>query len=157
MKNKMILWVCTVVTVVVSLMAVIVRLEPRGEGIPRAQAMKAMALAFTDKAACEQLATERKQSHFSEKEKNNWFVIYMDYLYDQGCLDEEMTPPTLTAAQDFLTYGEAAYMAGSVSGKLKGEAGSTRNNREQPIPADEWWELYDAYARRQIQRERYRR
>ena len=110
----------------------------------RAQAMKAMALAFTDKAACEQLAAERKQSHFSEKEKNNWFVIYMDYLYDQGCLDEEMTPPTLTAAQDFLTYGEAAYMAGSVSGKLKGKAGSTRNNREQAIPADEWWELYDA-------------
>lgn len=144
MKNKMILWVCTVITVVVSLMAVIVRLEPRGEGITRAQAMKAMALAFTDKAACEQLAAERKQSHFSEKEKNNWFVIYMDYLYDQGCLDEEMTPPTLTAAQDFLTYGEAAYMAGSVSGKLKGKAGSTRNNREQAIPADEWWELYDA-------------
>ena len=69
MKNKMILWVCTVVTVVVSLMAVIVRLEPRGEGIPRAQAMKAMALAFTDKAACEQLATEREAIPFFGKRK----------------------------------------------------------------------------------------
>ena len=47
MKNRMIAWVSGVVLVVVTLMVIIVKLEPPRDGIIRAQAMKAMALALT--------------------------------------------------------------------------------------------------------------
>ena len=53
MKNRMIAWVSGVVLVVVTLMVIIVKLEPPRDGIIRAQAMKAMALALTDKEECE--------------------------------------------------------------------------------------------------------
>ena len=142
MKNRMIAWVSGVVLVVVTLMVIIVKLEPPRDGIIRAQAMKAMALALTDKEECEKRAEERGTSHFSAKEKDNWFVKYMDYLYDEGYLDPELTPASLAAAQGYLTYAEASYMAGQVSGKLKLQAGSTRNNRDQAFPEEDWWQLY---------------
>ena len=142
MKNRMIAWVSGVVLVVVTLMVIIVKLEPPRDGIIRAQAMKAMALALTDKEECEKRAKERGTSHFSAKEKDNWFVKYMDYLYDEGYLDPELTPASLASAQGYLTYAEAAYMAGQVSGKLKLQAGSTRNNRDQALPEEDWWQLY---------------
>ena len=142
MKNRMIAWVSGVVLVVVTLMVIIVKLEPPRDGIIRAQAMKAMALALTDKEECEKRAKERGTSHFSAKEKDNWFVKYMDYLYDEGYLDPELTPAFLASAQGYLTYAEAAYMAGQVSGKLKLQAGSTRNNRDQAFPEEDWWQLY---------------
>ena len=142
MKNRMIAWVSGVVLVVVTLMVIIVKLEPPRDGIIRAQAMKAMALALTDKEECEKRAKERGTSHFSAKEKDNWFVKYMDYLYDEGYLDQELTPASLASAQGYLTYAEAAYMAGQVSGKLKLQAGSTRNNRDQAFPEEDWWQLY---------------
>ena len=50
---------------------------------------------------------------------------YTDYLYDEGYLLPELTPASLASAQGYLTYAEAAYMAGQVSGKLKLQAGST--------------------------------
>ena len=142
MKNRMIAWVSGVVLVVVTLMVIIVKLEPPRDGIIRAQAMKAMALALTDKEECEKRAKERGTSHFSAKEKDNWLVKYMDYLYDEGYLDPELTPASLASAQGYLTYAEAAYMAGQVSGKLKLQAGSTRNNRDQAFPEEDWWQLY---------------
>ena len=142
MKNRMIAWVSGVVLVVVTLMVIIVKLEPPRDGIIRAQAMKAMALALTDTEECEKRAKERGTSHFSAKEKDNWFVKYMDYLYDEGYLDPELTPASLASAQGYLTYAEAAYMAGQVSGKLKLQAGSTRNNRDQAFPEEDWWQLY---------------
>lgn len=142
MKNRMIAWVSGVVLVVVTLMVIIVKLEPPRDGIIRAQAMKAMALALTDKEECEKRAKERGTSHFSAKEKDNWFVKYMDYLYDEGYLDPELTPASLASAQGYLTYAEAAYMAGQVSGKLKLQAGSTRNNRDRAFPEEDWWQLY---------------
>ena len=142
MKNRMIAWVSGVILVVVTLMVIIVKMEPPRDGIIRAQAMKAMALALTDKEECEKRAKERGTSHFSAKEKDNWFVKYMDYLYDEGYLDPELTPASLASAQGYLTYAEAAYMAGQVSGKLKLQAGSTRNNRDQAFPEEDWWQLY---------------
>ena len=144
MKNRMIAWVSGVILVVVTLMVIIVKMEPPRDGIIRAQAMKAMALALADKEECEKRAEERGTSHFSAKEKDNWFVKYMDYLYDEGYLDPELTPASLASAQGYLTYAEASYMAGQVSGKLKLQAGSTRNNRDQAFPEEDWWKLYDS-------------
>lgn len=143
MRNKMIAWVTGVVSIVIILMVIIVTMEPRKEGITRAQACKAMALAVTTKEDCEKRRTERGSSHFSAKEKDNWFAKYMDYLYDKGYLDEELTPPTLVSAQGMLTYKEAAFMAGQVSGKLKLQAGATKHNRDSAFPEQDWWKLYE--------------
>ena len=49
MRNKMIAWVAGVVSIVVILMVIIVTMEPPKDGITRAQAFKAMALAVTTK------------------------------------------------------------------------------------------------------------
>ena len=56
---------------------------------------------------------------------------YMDYLYDEGYLDPELTPASLASAQGYLTYAEAAYMAGQVSGKAEA---SGRIHQKQPGP-----------------------
>lgn len=79
MKNRMIAWVSGVVLVVVTLMVIIVKLEPPRDGIIRAQAMKAMALALTDKEECEKRAKERGTSHFPQKKRttglsNTWII-----------------------------------------------------------------------------------
>ena len=143
MRNKMIAWVAGVVSIVVILMVIIVTMEPPKDGITRAQAFKAMALAVTTKDECSRREKERGSSRFSAKEKDNWFVKYMDYLYDEGYLDEEMTTPSLSTAQGYLTYQEAAFMAGQVSNKLKLQAGATKHNRDRAFPEEEWWRLYE--------------
>lgn len=143
MKNKMIAWVAGVVSIVIILMVIIVTMEPPKDGITRAQAFKAMALAVATKEECASREKERGSSYFSAKEKDNWFVKYMDYLYDEGYLDEELTPPTLSAAQGYLTYQEAAFMAGQVSGRLKLEARATKHNKDRAFPEEEWWRLYE--------------
>ncbi|MCC8026797.1 MAG: SpoIID/LytB domain-containing protein [Clostridium sp.] len=143
MKNRMIAWVAGVVSIVVILMVVIVAIEPPKDGITRAQAFKALALALTSKEECERKEGERGSSYFSAKEKDNWFVKYMDYLYESQYLDEELSIPTLASAQGFLTYGEVSYLAGKVSGKLKSQVGATKYNRDSIYPQEDWWQLYD--------------
>ena len=69
---------------------------------------------------------ERGSSYFSAKEKDNWFVKYMDYLYDEGYLDEELTLAHPFCCQGYLTYQEAAFMAGQVrAGKLEARGHQT--------------------------------
>ena len=147
MKNRMIVWMAGVIAVVVSLMVVIVVLEPEGEGITRAQAFKAAALLTASKEQCQSREEESEGSHFSLKEQGNWFVKYMDYLYDEGYLTEEQTPPTLAAAQGQLTYGEAAQIAGKADRKLRSRVGATRNNQDKPYPQEQWWQLYMEMAK----------
>ena len=68
---------------------------------------------------------------------NTW-----DYLYDEGYLTEELTPPTLAAAQGQLTYGEAAQIAEKVDRKLRTRVGATKNNQDKPYPQEQWWQMY---------------
>lgn len=142
MKNRMIAWTAGVIAVVIFLMVLIVILEPPGEGITRAQAFKAAALLTTSKSRCQERYEEGNLSHFTAKEQGNWFVKYMDYLYDEGYLTEELTPPTLTAAQGQLTYGEAAQIAERADRKLRSKVGANKNNQDSPYPQEKWWALY---------------
>ena len=74
MKNRMIAWVSGVVLVVVTLMVIIVKLEPPRDGIIRAQAMKAMALALTDKEECEKRAPIFPQKKRTTGLSNTWII-----------------------------------------------------------------------------------
>lgn len=144
MKNKMIAWMAGMITLVVALMIVIVSLEPPKDGITRAQAFKAVALLTASRKEYEDHQKQAGRSHFSAKEQGNWFVKYMDYLYDEDYLSEELTPATLTAAQGLLTYREAAYLAGQAGSAFKARVGANKRNLDSPYPQDEFWALYSA-------------
>ena len=143
-KRKMIVWTGAVMTVVIALIVLIVRMEPASPGITRAQASKAVALLNISKKECETLAAQRESSRFPEKERNNWFIKYMEYLYDEGYLSEELTEPTLKSAQGQLTYKEANQLAKRAGRTLTTKVGLTRRNRDQPFPQDRWEELFAA-------------
>lgn len=147
MKNKMVLFTAGVVTLVVVLMVIIVTLEPPKDGINRAQAFKAAALLSVSRQECEAHQKETGRSRFALKEQGNWFVKYMDYLYDTGYLSEELTPATLSAAQGLLTYKEAAYLAANAGGSFKSQVGLTKRNQDSPFPKEAWWKLYDSMAK----------
>jgi stage II sporulation protein D len=143
-KNKMIAWIAGTITVIILLAVLIVWMEPAKEGISRAEAYKALALVFADRQECESAEEQRQKSWFSDQEKDNWFVKYMDLLYEKGYLDPSLTPADLESAQKKLTYGEAAFAAEQISGRLKRQVGMNKGNREKPFPADQWWDLYRA-------------
>lgn len=141
-KNKMIAWIAGIIGVIVLLTVVIVQMEPEKEGITRAEASKALAFVLADRQECEAAALQREQSWFSQQEKDNWFVKYMDLLYERGYLNPELTLPELEWVQKELTYEEAAYAAAKFSGRLKRQVGLKDKNRQKPFPASQWWELY---------------
>ena len=150
MKNRMIAWVSGVVLVVVTLMVIIVKLEPPRDGIIRAQAMKAMALALTDKEECEKRAKERGTSHFSAKEKDNWFVKYMDYLYARGYLDPKVCFPSEGGAVSAVTYGELSGWVTAAGGEgepsLAGYVTEPAGKKAgKAVDKAGFWEFYDAF------------
>lgn len=147
MKNKMIMYTAGVVTLVVVLMVIIVTMEPPKDGINRAQAFKAAALLSASRQECEEHQKAVGRSHFSAKEQGNWFVKYMDYLYDSGYLSEELTPATLSTAQGLLTYKEAAYLAANAGSGFKAQVGVTKRNQDSPFPEEAWWKLFDSMAK----------
>ena len=147
MKNKMILWTAGMISLVVVLMIIIVSLEPPKEGITRSQAFKAAALLTASRAECEAHQKAAGRSHFSAKEQGNWFVKYMDYLYDEDYLTEELTPANLTTAQGLLTYREASYLAARAGSSFKARVGANKHNQDSPYPEEDWWALYGAMAK----------
>lgn len=54
---------------------------------------------------------EHSQEYFPEKEQNNWYVKYMNYLYAGGYLDPHEIPAKSDTAEGFLTYKEAESLA----------------------------------------------
>ncbi len=128
------------------LIGLILWLEPEKEGITRAQAAKAAALFHVSREECVQYSQETGGSHFSDKEKNNWYVIYMDYLYDHGGMSTEYTEPTARAAQQPLTYQEARLLAGFLGERYASQVNVNSSNRDEPYPADLWWSIYEEAA-----------
>ena len=146
-KKQMILWMGGILAAVILLMVFIVKVEPPAEGISRAEAAKALALVFEDPQTLEDMASERENSSFTDKEKGNWFVKYMDYLYEKGYLDTEITPATLTSAQGNLTYEDVNTVAEKLSSGLEKQVGMTRWNKKKTFSRNDWWELYKAIVK----------
>lgn len=145
MKRKgMIGWVLGIPALVVVLILIIIFHEPEKDGITRAMAAKSVALAA---ASPEELSAWQKEygaSHFEAKTMGQWYVVYLDYLYEQGYLDEAETPADETTVEGLLTYGEAAQMVGQISPKLKSQVRVSKHNYNDPYPQDQWWLLYDS-------------
>lgn len=124
-------------------------LEPENQGISRAQAAKAAALFAVSREECLAYQDEEKESHFSKKEKNNWYVMYMDYLYYRGGLNEEYTKSTAESANQEMTYQEAKCLAEFLGESYGKKISVNRNNKTRPYPAELWWQIYEEAAREQ--------
>ncbi len=143
----MIGWVVGVPMLVILLVGIILRHEQEGEGIPRTLAVKSVVLALQSPEELSQWQKTYKASHFPAKYLDEWYVPYMDYLYENGFLSEEDTPATEESASGKLTYGEAAQIAGALSPELGKKISVTKKNREKPYPEDLWWLFYDSLLR----------
>lgn len=140
---KAICWIIGIPVLILLLMIGIVIYEPVQDGISRGEASRAAVLALVSREECESFL-EDKASHFQAGQTDPWYVKYMDYLYENGYLDEERTPATEDSAEGYITYGEVEYLASRISSSLRNRARATVNNRDNPMPQDEWWLFYDS-------------
>lgn len=142
-NKKFMAWIIGIPLLVIILTLIVLFNEPKGDGISRGNAYRAAVLAMTTRAECENLHSQLETSRFPEKERNNWYVKYMDYLYERGYISEELTPATAKGAADFITYGEAEYLASAVSEKLNNIINVNSKNRNRQISKEQWMKIYN--------------
>ncbi|MEY8352317.1 SpoIID/LytB domain-containing protein [Lachnospiraceae bacterium 54-53] len=128
---------------VLILIVIILVNEPEPEGISRGVAYKSAALLLTDRESCENLPADQKQEYFPDKDRDNWYVKYMNFLYAGGYLDAKEVPATRESAEGFLTYKEAEDLAEALSPGSGKSIHEGKKKQNKQIPADEWWFLYD--------------
>ena len=76
-------------------------------GVTVARASRELALMLEDKAVIE----ENPDSRFPVGDRGNWYVPYMDYLYDRGMLSGQLTSATAKTAAGALTLEMLKVMA----------------------------------------------
>ncbi len=143
-KWNMIRWILGIPVIVLTLILVILIFEPEKSGITRAAAAKSVALALLSPEELNAWEKTYGASRFAADEVGEWYVPYLDYLYENGYLDEAETPADREHAEGFLTYREAARIAEQLSGNLKRLVLANRRNGEKAYPAEDWWLLYDS-------------
>lgn len=142
-RQKAAVWMIAVPLAVLALILLILFAEPEHEGISRAAAYKSAALLLTGQEGCEEFAEELKQPHFNGEDKNQWYAVYMEYLYDAGILNPDTNPASSEHAKGYLTYREASELAEALS-PGGGDLVRTRKKKSsKPYPADQWWFLYE--------------
>ena len=143
-KWNMIRWILGIPVIVLTLILVILIFEPEKSGITRAAAAKSVALALLSPEELNAWEKTYGASRFAADEVGEWYVPYLDYLYENDYLDEAETPADQEHAEGFLTYREAARIAEQLSGNLKRLVLANRRNGEKAYPAEDWWLLYDS-------------
>lgn len=143
-KWNMIRWILGIPVIVLTLILVILIFEPEKSGITRAAAAKSVALALLSPEELNAWEKTYGASHFAADEVGEWYVPYLDYLYENDYLDEAETPADREHAEGFLTYREADRIAEQLSGNLKRLVLANRRNGEKAYPAEDWWLLYDS-------------
>lgn len=143
-KWNMIRWILGIPLIVLTLILVILIFEPEKSGITRAAAAKSVALALLSPEELNAWEKTYGASRFAADEVGEWYVPYLDYLYENDYLDEAETPADREHAEGFLTYREAARIAEQLSGNLKRLVLANRRNGEKAYPAEDWWLLYDS-------------
>ena len=143
-KRNMIRWILGIPVIVLTLILVILICEPEKSGITRAAAAKSVALALLSPEELNAWEKTYGASRCAADEVGEWYVPYLDYLYENDYLDEAETPADREHAEGFLTYREAARIAEQLSGNLKRLVLANRRNGEKAYPAEDWWLLYDS-------------
>ncbi len=149
MKNfKRVQWLAGILALIAALIVVIVLHEPHKGGISRAMAAKAVALAASGQEALQERWQESGTSRFPAEALEQWYVPYMDFMYDGGYLAQENTPADEKTAEGALTYSEAEQIASAVDPMLASRVRATKKNWEKPFPEEAWWLLYDEILKR---------
>lgn len=129
----------------ICLMIVLIKVfEPEGDGISRAQAYKAVALALVTREECEDSLKETDTSHF---EKNEWYAKYIEYLYGHQVLQPDQAESSSEFMEDFLTYGdlEAMVLNGE---KVSSWTGFGDKKPEKKVTEEEWWSCYSVILKK---------
>ncbi len=140
-KKKMINWVAGISTLIVALLIVIVVMEPKNDGVSRAAASRAAALALASKS--EILEEGPETSYFPAEIQDEWYVKYMDYLYEKGYLDPEQCPATEESALSPVTYGELSLWTQKVSGEQEETEGK---KAKRNVEKAEFWKFFDGFC-----------
>ena len=114
-NKKMINWVAGISTLIVALLIVIVVMEPKSGGVSRAAASRAIALTL---AGRDQITEEGPEtSNFPKELQEEWYVKYMDFLYEKGYLDPDSCPAEEDSALSAVTYGDLSAWAQAAGGE----------------------------------------
>lgn len=150
-KKKLINWVAGISTLIVGLMIFIVVMDRTENGVSRAVASKTVSLTIAGKEEITENAPEI--SNFEGDGAEQWYTKYMDYLYEKGFLNIEITVPTEEAALSGITYGELAGWIRAVSG----ESGENIPGFEKyltygegkkagkTVEKNDFWKFYDIF------------
>lgn len=147
-KQRMVNYIAGMTTLIVALLIVIVVFEPKEISVSRAAASKTVALTLASKE--EILAGAPEESYFSTELQNEWYVKYMDFLYEKGYLNPEQCPPTEEAALSSVTYSELSDWIRAVSGeeeKIFSDylVNDGSNKEKKAVGRTEFWEFFDTF------------
>lgn len=143
-RKRMMQWVVGIPLLVIILITIIVLQEQKNEGMNRAMAAKSVALLLQSPEELAVWNQEKRVSHFPADMQKEWYVAYLDYLYEHEFFLEEEMPALSETAEGVLTYREAAGIAEKIAPRLKKLVGITAANQNKPYPEEAWWLLYDS-------------
>lgn len=142
-------WMAGMILLVAVLVLFILFHESEPDGITRAAAYKAAALAVTSYSDCVKEA-DQGPSFFSAGEQGRWYIKYADYLYRHGLLDQESVSPNQKTAEGQLTYGEAELLLEAMAKELEIDDifsqlhfRPSAKKQEKTVPEKTWWETYE--------------
>lgn len=142
-------WMAGMILLVAVLVLFIMFHESEPDGITRAAAYKAAALAVTSYSDCVKEA-DQEPSFFSAGEQGRWYIKYADYLYRHGLLDQESVSPNQKTAEGQLTYGEAELLLEAMAKELEIDDifsqlhfRPSAKKQEKTVPEKTWWETYE--------------
>ena len=142
-------WMAGMILLVAVLVLFILFHESEPDGITRAAAYKAAALAVTSYSDCVKEA-DQEPSFFSAGEQGRWYIKYADYLYRHGLLDQESVSPNQKTAEGQLTYGEAELLLEAMAKELEIDDifsqlhfRPSAKKQEKTVPEKTWWETYE--------------
>ena len=148
-SRKMINWMAGVTTFVVALLIVIVLLDTEQDGVSLAAASRTVALTLESESGILENAPET--SNFDEKLSDQWYVKYMDYLYEQGYLDSGVIQADERSATSAVTYAVLSDWAKKASEEGNGETDAllsyvdAGDRAKKAVSSENFWKFYDAF------------
>ncbi|MBE5971838.1 MAG: SpoIID/LytB domain-containing protein [Lachnoclostridium sp.] len=149
-KRKLINFVAGMTTVILALLIVIVVMEPKDAGVSRSVASKTVALTLAPKEEIQNHGPE--ESFFPAVLQNEWYVKYMDYLYETGYLDPERIAAEESSALSSVTYGDLSEWIRAASleeEKAFAEYLVEREDKKarKAVGKAEFWEFYGLFLK----------
>lgn len=144
-RQKLINFVAGMTTVILALLIMIVVMEPKETGVSRAVASKVVALTLASKEEIFENGPEK--SYFPEVLQQEWYVKYMDYLYNTGYLDPERIASEESSALSFVTYEDLSewIRAAALEENKSFSEYLTNSKDKKTVAKEEFWRFYRSF------------